>query len=197
MSAEYEGKDPLELAEQAEHDINSYQAKTGNARAGASDSSKSAWLVRRIVHSIGWVAFTLWPTAFTDCRLTAIESGIDASVTRKFPGSTAEYGSHVSGAGDNRDIPIEEGGDIQKGTGRPTKAGDFDQGEAGEGPEDILRKREAENPGSDEFGRNRRELHDQVRGTPGGGDGAGATVSGRGPGYTEDTYHAAGNRIPK
>jgi hypothetical protein len=59
MSAEYEGKDPLELAEQAEHDINSYQAKTGNARAGASYSSKSAWLVRRIVHSIGWVAFTL------------------------------------------------------------------------------------------------------------------------------------------
>jgi len=27
---------------------------------------------------------------------------------------TAEYGSRVSGAGDNRDIPMEEGGDIQR-----------------------------------------------------------------------------------
>lgn len=79
-------------------------------------------------------------------------------MTQKFPGSTAEYGSHVSGAGDNRDIPVEEGGDFQKGTGRLTKAGDFDQGEAGEGPEDILKKREEENPGSYEFGRSRREL---------------------------------------
>ena len=60
-------------------------------------------------------------------------------MTRKFPGSTAEYDSHVSGAGHNRNIPVEEGGGIQKGTGRLTKAGDFDQGEAGEGPEDILR----------------------------------------------------------
>jgi hypothetical protein len=41
MSADYEGKDPLELAKQAERDMNSYEAKTGNARAGASDSSKS------------------------------------------------------------------------------------------------------------------------------------------------------------
>jgi hypothetical protein len=41
-----------------------------------------------------------------------------------------------------------------------TKAGDFDQGEAGEGPEDILRKREQMNPRSDEFGRSRRELQD-------------------------------------
>jgi hypothetical protein len=62
-------------------------------------------------------------------------------VTQKFPGSTAEYGSHVSGAGDNRDIPVEEGRDIEKGTGRLTKAGGFDQGDAGEGPEDILRMR--------------------------------------------------------
>lgn len=83
-------------------------------------------------------------------------------MTRKFPGSTTEYGSRVSGAGDNRDIPVEEGGDIQKGTGRLTKAGDFDRGEAGEGPEDILRMREEQNPGSDEFGRSRRELQDQV-----------------------------------
>jgi hypothetical protein len=52
MSAEYEGKDPLELAEQAERDINSYQAKTGNARSDASDSSKSSSVVYRPVHSM-------------------------------------------------------------------------------------------------------------------------------------------------
>lgn len=68
-------------------------------------------------------------------------------MTRKFPGSTAEYGSKVSGAGDNREIPEEEGGGFQRGTGRPTKAGDFDQGEAGEGPEDIARKEAERRPG--------------------------------------------------
>ena len=93
---------------------------------------------------------------------------------------SAEYGSHVSGAGDNRDIPVEEGGDIQKGSGRLTKAGDFDQGGAGEGPEGILRMREEQNPGSDEFGRSRRELQDQVRGTSGGYDGAGTPVNPQG-----------------
>jgi len=163
MSAEYEGQDPLDIAKQAERDLNSNEAETGN-RAGASDSTT--------------------------------ESGIDTSVTRKFPGSTAEYGSHVSGAGDNRDIPVEEGGDIQKGTGRLTKARDFDQGEAGEGPEDILKKREDENPGSDEFGRSAGELKDETSGTPGGGDGAGAPVSSGGPGYTDDSTGAAGGRVP-
>ncbi len=92
--------------------------------------------------------------------IAALESGIDQSVTDKFPGSTAEYGSKVSGAGDNREIPFEEGGDIQKGTGKMTKAGDFDQGAPGDGPEDVLRKREEENPGSDEFGKSRQELQD-------------------------------------
>ena len=40
MSAEYEGKDPLDIAKQAERDINSYENKTGN-RASAGDSSES------------------------------------------------------------------------------------------------------------------------------------------------------------
>ena len=31
-----------------------------------------------------------------------------------------------------------------------TKAGDFDQGEAGEGPEDIAKRRQAEFPGEDD-----------------------------------------------
>ena len=30
MSAEYEGKDPLEIAKEAEKDLNSYEAKTGH-----------------------------------------------------------------------------------------------------------------------------------------------------------------------
>ena len=52
MSTEYEGKDPLELAKQAERDINSYENKTGNARAGASDSSKSRLLFYRLIRVI-------------------------------------------------------------------------------------------------------------------------------------------------
>lgn len=82
--------------------------------------------------------------------MTAEESGIDQSVTKKFPGSTAEYGSHASGAGNNRDIPPEEGGDVVKGSGRLTKAGDFDQGAPGEGPEDIARQRQEEYGGEDD-----------------------------------------------
>ena len=42
----------------------------------------------------------------------AAESGVDESVTSKFPGSTVQVGSAASGAGDNREIPIEEGGDL-------------------------------------------------------------------------------------
>lgn len=86
----------------------------------------------------------------TGGSLSTEESGIDQSVTSKFPGSTAEYGSHTSGAGNNRDIPPEEGGDFQNGTGRMTKAGDFDQGAAGEGPEDVSRRRAEEYGGEDD-----------------------------------------------
>lgn len=75
-------------------------------------------------------------------------------MTSKFPGSTAEYGSHVSGAGNNRDIPPSEGGDVQKGTGRLTKAGDFDQGEPGDGPEDIAKKRAEQYGGEDDVREN-------------------------------------------
>ena len=38
MSSAYEGKDPLELAKQAEKDLNSREAKTGH---GTSDTSTS------------------------------------------------------------------------------------------------------------------------------------------------------------
>ena len=54
MSAEYEGQDPLKLAQQAEQDLNSGPAKTGastesqgNRRGyNASDSSASALFVK-------------------------------------------------------------------------------------------------------------------------------------------------------
>jgi len=88
--------------------------------------------------------------AFTN-TFTADESGIDQSADNKFSefGAQSNYGSSVSGAGNNRDIPPEEGGDIQKGTGRMTKAGDFDQGAPGEGPEDVS-KRQAQAYGGDD-----------------------------------------------
>ena len=44
--------------------------------------------------------------------ILAAESGVDETVTSKFPGSTVVVGSAASGAGDNREIPVEEGGDI-------------------------------------------------------------------------------------
>ena len=56
----------------------------------------------------------------------------------------------MSGAGNNREIPVEEGGGIQRGTGKPTKAGDFDQGEAGEGPEDVRRRINQEKGGEND-----------------------------------------------
>lgn len=49
-----------------------------------------------------------------------------------------------------------------KGSGRLTKAGDFDQGEAGEGPEDVSR-RFAEDQGGDD------SVRDNIRNKLGGG----------------------------
>ncbi|KIX07185.1 uncharacterized protein Z518_01838 [Rhinocladiella mackenziei CBS 650.93] len=104
MSQEYKGQDLLNIAVQAQQDLADPKKKHG-----AQDSGFGG----KTVHG-GSVSTT--------------ESGIDQSVTNQFPGSTANYGSKVSGTGNNREIPFEEGGDIQKGTGRMTKAGDFDQG---------------------------------------------------------------------
>ncbi|EMC92473.1 hypothetical protein BAUCODRAFT_38543 [Baudoinia panamericana UAMH 10762] len=93
MSAEYEGKDPMEIAKQAERDLNSDSAKRGHGTDGTN------------VLSMGGSDSTA-------------ESGVDESVTEKFPGSTVTYGSAASGAGGNRDIPEEEGGDINPNTGK-------------------------------------------------------------------------------
>ncbi|KAF1941144.1 hypothetical protein EJ02DRAFT_503708 [Clathrospora elynae] len=58
------------------------------------------------------------------------ESGVDQSVENKFPGAKVTYGSAASGQGNNREIPLSEGGDI-KANGQPTKAGDFARGGVG------------------------------------------------------------------
>ncbi|CAG5155711.1 uncharacterized protein ALTATR162_LOCUS3796 [Alternaria atra] len=63
--------------------------------------------------------------------LSATESGVDtANVEGKFPGAEVTYGSAASGAGNNREIPLNEGGSI-KANGQPTKAGDFAHGGVG------------------------------------------------------------------
>lgn len=54
----------------------------------------------------------------TDSWAIATESGVDSSVENKFPGAQVTYGSAASGAGNNRDIPLSEGGDINPKTGQ-------------------------------------------------------------------------------
>lgn len=57
--------------------------------------------------------------------MAANESGVNEGVQDKFPGATVTYGSAASGAGDNREIPEQEGGGTNPATGRyvpsPTK----------------------------------------------------------------------------
>jgi len=42
MSEAYKNKEPLDIAKEAERDLNSYEAKTGSTSKGASDSSTSS-----------------------------------------------------------------------------------------------------------------------------------------------------------
>lgn len=46
------------------------------------------------------------------------ESGVNESVEAKFPGASVTVGSAASGKGDNREIPLEEGGGINPRTGQ-------------------------------------------------------------------------------
>ncbi|KAI4183172.1 MAG: hypothetical protein LQ346_006405 [Caloplaca aetnensis] len=132
MSNPYEGQDPLEIAQQAERDLNSYQAKQGNHNES----------------------------------LSAVESGVDEGVTTKFPGSTVKTGSKASGAGDNRQIDVDEGGDLiskpgeKHGSGHPTKARDF---EGPGGPETKQQLYEEANPGNDDVRSNIRQGTETIR----------------------------------
>ncbi|KAF2151488.1 hypothetical protein K461DRAFT_314319 [Myriangium duriaei CBS 260.36] len=82
---------------------------------------------------------------------SARESGVNEAVTSRFPGSEVTYGSAASGAGDNRQIPLSEGGDINPGSGQLYKARDF-EGEGG--PEDKAAALERDQGGDDSVRRN-------------------------------------------
>ncbi|KAK6440675.1 hypothetical protein LTR95_003102 [Oleoguttula sp. CCFEE 5521] len=107
MSKEYEGQDPIAIAQQAERDLNSTAAKEGSGLAPDVTKSNS-----------------------TKASDSTIDSGINSAAVNKFPGATVQIGGQ--GAGNNREIPVEEGGDVLK-SGQTTKASDF---EGRGGPED-------------------------------------------------------------
>ena len=106
MSKEYEGQDPLVLAQQAERDLNSQGAKRGFT---SDESSKPKSSIIRNAASIN--------------HFSANESGVDTQVTNKFPGASVKVGSAASGAGDNREIPVDEGGDLITKSGEKSGSG--------------------------------------------------------------------------
>ncbi|KAG9698661.1 hypothetical protein KCU95_g2437, partial [Aureobasidium melanogenum] len=75
---------------------------------------------------------------------SALESGVDESVTNKFPGAEVNVGS--TGASNNQRIPLSEGNDIDPSTGKPFKAGAF---EGVGGPEDKAHLNAQDNGGDD------------------------------------------------
>ncbi|MCJ1273882.1 hypothetical protein MMC21_001675 [Puttea exsequens] len=105
---------------------------------------------------------------------SANESGVDTNVENKFPGAQVKYGSAASGAGDNREIPVDEGGDLiskpgeKGGSGHPTKARDF---EGLGGPETKQALYDEANPGNDDVRGNIRQGDETIR--PGDGRGLG------------------------
>jgi hypothetical protein len=129
--SEYEGKDPLDIARQAEKDLASRENNPSRANQPQFDTC-------------------IYLLSFFK-RLTnkglAQDSGVDENIADKFPGASVTVGSAASGAGDNREIPVEEGGDIDA-RGRVTKAKDF-EGEGG--PETKAERYAEENPGADDI----------------------------------------------
>jgi len=166
---------PLEVAQEAERALNSTHAKQGSM-AGRSDSGissltffyptipfPSSQIPRTGINSIAEITFLslllylglqppseIFEYQRRECLVAdwwaANESGVDTSVENKFPGAKVTYGSAASGAGDNREIPVEEGGDVLK-NGRPTKARDF-EGEGG--PEDKMARAVEDRGGDDD-----------------------------------------------
>ena len=154
MSKEYEGQDPLDIALQAERDLNSSSMKTGAANQGSDSSTRFVTSVEAQFAPPPHIANPSFPFLSRHREKScshlsqAQTSGVDESVENKFPGAKVSY--RPSGGGDNRVIPVEEGGDIQRGTGKPTKAKDFDQGEVGEGPEHVYQKRQYDQGGEND-----------------------------------------------
>ncbi|KAI9805632.1 MAG: hypothetical protein M1833_005124 [Piccolia ochrophora] len=73
---------------------------------------------------------------------SANESGVDAAAVNRFPGASVTVGPAASG----REIPPEQGGDVRRDTGQPTKDRDF-EGEGG--PETKAKIAEEERGGDD------------------------------------------------
>ncbi|PGH12230.1 hypothetical protein AJ79_04410 [Helicocarpus griseus UAMH5409] len=115
-------------AYQAERDLNTYQAKTGRAQKGVSD--------------------------------TTAESGVDANVENKFPGSEVKYGPGSTASGsDHRIVPPEEGGRTDD-RGHLTKGKDF-LGKGG--PEEKLQEATENRPGDQDTATGRMpQKHSQV-----------------------------------
>ncbi|KAF2106830.1 hypothetical protein BDV96DRAFT_590539 [Lophiotrema nucula] len=91
----------------------------------------------------------------------ALDSGIDASVQDTFPGSEVTYGSAASGQGDNREIPLSEGGGTNPVTGQLYKARDFEGGAGG--PEGDARQYAEDHGGEDDVRGNVRQGGETVR----------------------------------
>lgn len=79
---------------------------------------------------------------------------------QKLPGADVIYGSGASGAGDDREIPHGEGGEIDPRTGKPCKARDY---EGAGGPEDKAAMYAAENPGNAHVRENVRQGGETIR----------------------------------
>ncbi|KAI4756536.1 hypothetical protein E4T52_11401 [Aureobasidium sp. EXF-3400] len=126
MSADYQGQDPIKLATQAEQDLNSHAAKHGK---GGSDSTSRASTTCENILTLPSVAN---------------ESGVDESVSNKFPGADVTVGG--TGASNNISIPESEGGDINPSTGKLYKAGEFE----GAGGPETKAQIHRENDGGDD-----------------------------------------------
>jgi hypothetical protein len=81
-------------------------------------------------------------------------------VTTKFPGAKVVYGSAASGAGDNREISLDEGNDLDPRTGKPYKAKAF---EGIGGPEDKDRRHAEEHGGDNDVRGDIRQAGESLR----------------------------------
>lgn len=149
MSADYQGQDPMVIAKQAERDLNSQAAKQPDVNAHAHAASDSSMYLPFSRATSEHLLTSLPP---------AIESGVDQGVAQKFPGAEVKIGG--TGASNNKEIPLSEGGSIDPITGKQTKAADF---EGTGGPEDKAALAAENRPGDDDIRSNIRQGDSTIR----------------------------------
>ena len=127
---QHQEEDPLAIAQQAERDLNSHSAKVGHAGSLSGKRNHPSFSFSFLFSSPPPLVIPGQKEDLKQKRIgtddtmnveskTAEESGVDETATKKFPGSSVTYGSAASsGAGDNREIPVEEGGSVSRETGR-------------------------------------------------------------------------------